>query len=272
MQHLLNYVLQLADNTLVIGHRLSEWAGHGPVLEQDIALSNIALDHIGAAISFYQYSGELFNHLPEADKKNVFSSVVLKEKINSARPLDEDDLAYLRDGWDFKNVILTELPNKDWAFTVARSFFLDVFHFYFYTALSKSEDLRLAGIAEKALKEATYHVRWSSEWVIRLGDGTAESKQKMQQALNDTWSYTGELFKPSPSEKVLIAADIAPDLQEIKAQWEPHVSNILNQATLEMPANTWMQQGGKAGIHSEHLGYMLAEMQFMQRAYPGMEW
>jgi ring-1,2-phenylacetyl-CoA epoxidase subunit PaaC len=186
--HLLKYTLQLADNALILGHRLSEWCGHGPVLEQDIALTNISLDHLGQARSLYQYAAEQFNSLP-ADIQSSFFVTPLVQQVNG--PVDEDDLAYLRDVPDFRNVLLAEQPNGDWAYTVARSFFLDTFNFYLFTALQHCQDETLAAVAEKSLKEATYHVRWSSEWVIRLGDGTEESHRRMQQALDDLWMYTG---------------------------------------------------------------------------------
>lgn len=272
MNHLLHYTLQQADDSLIIGHRLSEWCGHGPILEQDIALSNMALDHLGTARSLYQYAAEQFNNLPAEEKKTFFSSSVLQQRIDSGEALDEDDLAYLRDGWDFRNVLLVEQPNKDWAYTIVRSFFLDVFQYYFYTQMEKSLDAALAAVAEKALKEVTYHLRWSSEWLIRLGDGTEESHQRVQQALNDYWMYSGELLLPSAADKAMIAAGVGADLEAIKEQWNAHITKIVTEATLQMPAPIWMQEGGKEGRHTEHLGYILAEMQFMQRAYPNMEW
>lgn len=266
------YTLQIADNALINGHRQSEWCGHGPVLEQDIALTNIALDHLGQARSLYQHAAELFNNLPQDDKSTLFTSVALQQKITAGEALTEDDLAYLRDGWDFRNVLLVEQPNKDWAYTVARSFLLDVFNHYFFTALQNSQDATLAAIAEKSLKEVTYHIRWSSEWMIRLGDGTDESQSRIQDALNDRWMFSGELMVESEADKAMSAAAIGVDLQKIKALWQDHVQKILDEATLTIPANNWMQQGGKQGQHTEHLGYILTELQFMQRAYPGMQW
>jgi ring-1,2-phenylacetyl-CoA epoxidase subunit PaaC len=266
------YALELADNALIIGHRISEWCGHGPVLEQDIALTNTALDHLGQARSFYQFAANIFNALPADQKANFFSSPVLQNKIAAGENIDEDDLAYLRDGWDFRNVLLVEQPNKDWAFTVIRSFFYDVYNFYFYTELQKSKVAELAAIAEKSLKEVTYHLRWSSEWVIRLGDGTEESHERMQTAVNERWAFTGELFQMSEADKATLAEGIGVDLNAIKPLWQQRVADVLQEATITMPANTWMQEGGKEGRHSEHLGYILAELQFMQRAYPNMEW
>ncbi len=266
----LNYTLQLADNALILGHRLSEWCGHGPVLEQDIALTNMALDHLGQARAFYQYAAEIYNTLPEPEKKEVFSSPFFLE---NNLPLTEDHLAYLRDAWDFKNVLLTEQPNGDWAYTIARSFFYDQYAVLLYQSLKQSNDPAIAAIAEKSLKEATYHSRWSSEWVIRLGDGTELSKQKMQQALTDTWPYTGELFMMSDAEQAMLKEGVAPGIDHLQASWNSYISGVIEEATLEqLPADTWMHSGGKQGTHSEYLGYILAEMQFMQRAYPGLEW
>ncbi len=268
----LPYVLRLADDAIIIGHRLSEWCGHGPILEQDIALSNAALDHLGRARSLYQYAAELFNNMPAAEKKDVFTSISLQNLINAGNSLDEDNLAYLRDGWDFKNVLLVEQPNIDWAYTVARGLFFDAFNFFYFTQLAKSSDTTLAAIAEKSLKEVTYHLRWSSEWVIRLGDGTEESHEKMQKAINEMWMYTGELFTPAPYETAMQQQGQAPDLQLIQQQWTERITAVCNEATITLPTGTWMQQGGKEGRHSEHLGYILTELQFMQRVYPGMAW
>lgn len=271
-QQLLFYTLQLADNALINGHRLSEWCGHGPVLEQDIAISNIALDHLGRARSLYQYAAELFNALPPEERSTVFNSPALQEKVQMGALLDEDDLAYLRDGWDFRNVLLVEQPNEDWAFTIARSFYFDVHNFYFFEALKSSTDKMLASIAEKSLKEIAYHLRWSSEWVIRLGDGTDESHQRMQNALNERWMFTGELNTPATFELNLQETGAPVDLGIVASRWMQKVTEVITEATLKLPASTWMQQGGKNGVHSEHLGYVLAELQFMQRAYPDMEW
>ncbi|HTN46682.1 MAG TPA: 1,2-phenylacetyl-CoA epoxidase subunit PaaC [Flavipsychrobacter sp.] len=268
----LHYILQLADNALINGHRLSEWCGHGPVLEQDIALANIALDHLGQARSLYQYAAGQVNKMPSAEKALLFASTALQEKMTRGEMIDEDDLAYLRDGWDFRNVQLVEQPNTDWAYTIARSFFLDVFNFYHFTQLKNSRDENIAAVAEKSLKEVTYHVKWSSEWMIRLGDGTVESKRRLQQAVNERWMFTGELFKASEADKAMVENGIGADLEAIKAKWQKHVIEIATEATISLPASNWMQEGGKQGMHSEHLGYLLAEMQFMQRAYPGMEW
>lgn len=264
---LLKYTLQLADNALIIGHRISEWCGHGPILEQDIALTNTALDHLGQARSFYQYAAEQFNALPASGKATFFASTGIQKIIAEGKQVDEDDLAYLRDGWDYRNVLLVEQPNKDWAYTIIRSFFYDVFNFFFYAQLQNHSDTTLSAIAEKSLKEVTYHLRWSSEWVIRLGDGTEESAQRIKAAIADRWQFTGELFIASEADKV-----IGIDLNAIKASWKERVAAVFAEADLEVPADGWMHQGGKEGKHSEHLGYILAELQFVQRAYPNMQW
>jgi len=246
---LINYSLHLADNALIIGHRNSEWCGHGPILEQDIAISNIALDGIGQARNFYQYAALL-----------------------SGNGATEDTLAYLRDVIDYKNLLLTELPNGDWAQTILRQFLFSTYQYYFYQQLEKSTDVQLAAIAEKSLKEVTYHVRWSSEWVIRLGDGTEESHTRLSNAVTEIWNYTGELFIPASYEKELITTGIAVDLSVIQPLWQQKVSDVFTEATIAIPEKSFAQQGGKGGIHTEHLGYILAEMQFLQRVYPGAEW
>lgn len=272
MNNQIIYTLQLADNALIYGHRLSEWCGHGPVLEQDIALTNTSLDYLGQARSLYQHAANMFNTISEADKKSIFASVPLEDKVNKGGNLDEDDLAYLRDGWDFRNLLLAEQPNGDWAMTVARAFYFDIFNYLYYTALQKSKDLQLAAIAEKSLKEVTYHKRWSSEWVIRLGDGTEESHKRMQHAIHHLWPFTGEMFTMCAAETELLQAGISVDTKALQGQWMEQVTAVLEEATLTVPEPIWMHEGGKNGRHSEHLGYILTELQFMQRAYPGMEW
>ena len=254
---LLLYTLHLADNALVLGHRNSEWTGHGPILEQDIAISNIALDLIGQARNFYQYAAEL----------------------KGKKEITEDTFAYLRDAWDYKNCLLVEQTNGDWAKTILRQFFFSTYQYYFYQQLQQSSDAQLAAIAEKSVKEVTYHLKWSAEWVIRLGDGTEESHRRMKSALTDLWPLTGELFVPANYETELLKENISVDLQSIKSSWNSKVAEVLNEATLSMPPDktekgemVWMQTGGKDGKHTEHLGYLLAEMQFLQRAYPGGEW
>ncbi|MCA6449780.1 MAG: phenylacetate-CoA oxygenase subunit PaaC [Chitinophagaceae bacterium] len=249
-QALIDYTLQLADNALIIGHRNSEWCGHGPILEQDIAISNIALDYIGQARNFYQYAAALIG--------------------NGAT---EDSLAYLRDAIDFKNCLLTELPNGDWAQTILRQFFFSAYQYFLYQQLQQSTDQQLAAIAEKAFKEVTYHLRWSSEWVIRLGDGTEESRERMLHAIEELWSFTGELFEATTYEQQSVNDGYGVAFQEIQHSWMKKVGLVFEEATLPIPAaNIWMQSGGKKGIHTEHLGFILAEMQFLQRAYPGAEW
>jgi ring-1,2-phenylacetyl-CoA epoxidase subunit PaaC len=267
MTSLLKFTLQLADNALILGHRISEWCGHGPILEQDIAITNTALDHLGQARSLYQYAAAQFNALPDTEKGNFFTSKAIQANIASGKQIDEDDLAYLRDGWDYRNVLLVEQPNKDWAYTIIRSFFYDAFNFFFYAELEKSSDVTLAAIAEKSLKEVSYHLRWSSEWVIRLGDGTEESAQRIRQAIADRWQYTGELFIATEADKA-----IGIDLAAIKTLWRERVAAVFAEANLEVPEEGWMHKGGKDGKHSEHLGYILAELQFVQRAYPNMQW
>ena len=249
---LVDFALFLADSSLIMGHRLSEWTGHGPMIEQDIAITNIALDLIGQARNFYQYAAELINN--QDDKK-----------------ITEDDLAYLRDAHEYKNFLITELPNGDWAKTIGKVFFFSAWQFYFYQKLIYSSDKQLSAIAEKSLKEVTYHVKWASDWAIRLGDGTEESKKRMESAVEDLWPYTGEMFvaahfEESPENSVSI------DVSNTKNDWLEKVKLVFRDATLFLPNKTWMQSGGKNGVHTEHLGYILAEMQFLQRAYPGLEW
>ncbi|MDR3678816.1 MAG: phenylacetate-CoA oxygenase subunit PaaC [Flavipsychrobacter sp.] len=271
-KELIKYTLQIADNALVIGHRLSEWCGHGPVLEQDIAITNMALDHLGQARNLYQYAASLFNELAPGEQMQLFASTALQNKVAEGKPIDEDDLAYLRDSWDFYNTMLVEMPNNDWAYTIARSFIYDTYNHLFYTKLLSSADESLAAIAEKSLKEVDYHMRWSSEWVIRLGDGTEESTRRMQAAINDLWAYSGELMIMNDTDKWALQHNIGTDLEQIRADWKLRTSAVLNEATLQIPADGWMHTGGKNGRHTEHLGYVLAELQFMQRAYPGMVW
>jgi ring-1,2-phenylacetyl-CoA epoxidase subunit PaaC len=263
----LAYLLHLADNALILGHRNSEWTGRGPVLEQDIAISNIALDLIGQARNFFQYAAKLIG-----DKK---------EKIEGVAPetTTEDSLAYLRDGWDFKNCLLVEQENGDWAKTILRQFFFSVYQFYLYEDLQYSTDSTIGAICEKALKEVTYHLRWSSEWVIRMGDGTKESHERMLRALDELWKFTGELTSSAEYELSLVPKGIAVDVGTLQEKWMEKVKDIFYEAKLPSPVNgiensrmNWMQKGGKQGQHSEYLGYILAEMQFLQRAYPGCEW
>ena len=254
MTDLTDYVLHLADNALILGHRNSEWTGHGPVLEQDIAISNIALDLIGQARMLYQYAARLCGGTQT-----------------------EDSLAYLRDAWDFKNCLLVELGRGDWAFTVLRQFFFSTYQYLLYQKLTGSRDATLAAIAEKAVKEVSYHLRWSGEWVVRLGDGTQESHRRMEAALLELWAYTGELTTDAPYESRLSRSGVAVAVPSLQVPWTQKVTEVLREAdlTLSLQAllgNTWMQQGGKLGTHTEHLGFILAEMQYMQRTYPGSNW
>lgn len=246
---LLKYVLRMGDNSLVLGHRLSEWCGHGPQLEEDIAQANIALDLIGQSRNYLTYAGEL-----------------------EGKDRTEDDLAYLRTDRQFVNVKLVELHKGDYATTIARSFLFDAFHLPLQQALTKSPNERLAGIAGKAVKEVSYHLRHSSEWLVRFGDGTEESHARAQRALDELWMYTGELFAPDEAERLLAEAGVIPDLNAIKAEWDATVNKVLAEATLNRPADAWMARGGKEGEHTEHLGLMLAEMQYLQRSFPGVEW
>lgn len=267
----LDYTLRLADDALILGHRLGEWTGHGPILEQDIALTNIALDHLGRARSLYQYAAEQFNNMP-AGKEDVFTSVAIQNAVAAGKAIDEDDLAYLRDEWDYRNLLLLEQPNGDWACTIVRAFFYDAFNYFFYTELQKCKDDTLAAIAEKSLKEVTYHLRWSTEWILRLGDGTEESHARVQTAIDDLWMFTGEMFSVNTTDKAMLDQGIGVDLQKILPLWMERVRSVFHEATLDLPKETWMQEGGKQGRHTEHLGYILAELQYVQRAYPGMEW
>jgi ring-1,2-phenylacetyl-CoA epoxidase subunit PaaC len=262
------YSLHLADNALIIGHRNSEWTGHGPVLEQDIAISNIALDLVGQARNFYQYAAILFNkNRNELD--TLINSAAFKQVPGE---IDEDDLAYLRDADEFYNNLLVEQPNGNWAVTIARQFFFSVYQQLLYSRMVRSSDQQLSAIAEKSLKEVNYHVRWSGEWVIRLGDGTAESHQRMQRAIDDLWKFTGELFLPASWEEELSVSGQGVALGELADEWLEIVNNTIQEATLKIPADVWMQLGGKRGTHTEHLELLLAEMQYLQRAYPNSDW
>lgn len=258
----INYTLHLADNALILGHRNSEWCGHGPVLEQDIAITNISLDLIGQARNFYQYAAELTNEAKASSPQG--------EEVGGE--VTEDTLAYLRDARDFKNCLLVEQPNGDWAVTILRQFLFSVYQYLLYQRLQTSNDGQLAAIAEKALKEVTYHIRWSSEWVIRLGDGTEESHKKILKAIDDLWMFTGELFKPALYETEVVEDGFGVDVANLKDGWMQKVKNVFGEATLPVPENVWMQSGGKEGMHTEYLGYILADMQFLQRAYPDCEW
>lgn len=248
-QALIKYILRLGDDALIVGQRLSEWCSNGPVLEQDIALSNMALDHIGRARLLYQYAA-----------KRIGGEAT------------EDSLAYKRDAHEFQNFLLLEQPNGHWGDTIARLFAYDTFNFYLWDKLTQSKDAQLAGIAQKAIKEVAYHAQWSAEWIIRLGDGTDESHEKIQKSLDDVWMWTGELFESDQIEKMMAEAGIGVDPLTLRDEWNSKVNQVLDIATLKRPEDGWMQTGGRKGVHTEHLGFVLAEMQFLPRAYPDATW
>ena len=269
---LFTYTLHLADNALIMGQRNAEWCGHGPVLEQDIAITNISLDGIGQARNFYQYAADLYNGFHD-DEKEAVDHLIPQPWKAYHRELQEDDLAFLRLEGQYRNLLLTELPNGDWAQTILKQFFFSAFQFYQYSALQSSADERLAGIAEKSLKEVAYHLRWSGEWVIRLGDGTEESHQRLQKALANLWMYTGELFVPAPFEVAAATEGFGVDVTAtMNEAWMQKVTAVFTEATLGLPKSTWAQSGGKNGIHTEYLGFLLTEMQYLQRAYPNVTW
>jgi ring-1,2-phenylacetyl-CoA epoxidase subunit PaaC len=249
MNSLFEYILRIGDDSLILGHRVSEWCGHGPILEEDIAMTNIALDLVGQATSLLNYAGEV-----------------------EGKGRDGDALAFLRFEREYKNLLLVEQSNGDFGMTMMRQFLFDAFRKPFFEKLQNSSDKQLAAIAEKSLKETKYHLKHSSEWVIRLGDGTEESHDRIQESLNTLWRYTSELFYSDEVDVEMQKTGVAPDMTEIFNEWNTTVHNVLNEATLQIPTNNWKQEGGRKGMHSEHLGYILAEMQYMQRAYPNMEW
>lgn len=246
---LFEYVLRLGDNALVLGQRLSEWCGHSPFLEEDIAMANTALDHVGRSRMLLTYAGEI-----EGDGR------------------DEDALAYLRDDRAFRNFLICELPIGDFAFTMLRQLLLDVYHLHLYTALQTSTDETLAAIAGKAVKECRYHCRRSADWVRRLGDGTQESHARAQRALDELWSYSNEFFAYDAVDDAMVRAGVAPAAADLETSWRETVLPVLSEATLEPPESGWAADGGRAGVHTEHLAPMLAEMQVLQRTYPGQQW
>ena len=247
---LFEYLLRLGDNTLILGHRVSEWCGHAPVLEEDIALANTALDLIGQTQMWLGLAGEV-----EGQGRTA------------------DDLAMLRDVWDFRNVLLVEQPNGDFGQTILRQFLFDAFHFDLLTALSRSRNDQIAGIATKSLKEVTYHLERSSETVIGLGDGTDESHRRMQSALDLLWPYVGEMFVADDVDTALQTQGIAPDLAHLRQSFAARIADVMSEATLTIPENSFAHAGGKTGFrHSEHLGHLLTQMQWLQRAYPGATW
>jgi len=257
------YTLHLADNALILAQRNAEWTGHGPVLEQDIAITNISLDLLGQSRNFYQYATSLYNTFSGDDKK-VVDKYIPRLWKNYNREMQEDDLAFLRDEHQYLNLLIIELPRGDWAQSVLRQFFFSAFQFFLYQQLQNSSDQQLAAIAEKSIKEVTYHLRWSGEWVIRLGDGTRESNDRINNALAHRWMFTGELFIPELYELI--------DVSSLKNSWIKKIEEVFAAANLELPKQTWMQTGGKQGKHTENLGYLLAEMQYLQRTYPNATW
>jgi ring-1,2-phenylacetyl-CoA epoxidase subunit PaaC len=254
---LFDYLLRLADSDLILAQRLGEWVGKGPVIEEDIALTNVGLDLIGQARLWYGYATEV-------------------EAGVAGRGRSEDELAFLRDGGAFRNLLLVEQPNGNYADTMARQYCFDQYHVLLLGALAASHDARVAAIAAKCAKEAAYHVERSADWVIRLGDGTDESHRRMQQAVDDAWMYTGEMFEPDALELALADQGVAADVRALRGPWLAAVARVFEEATLVLPGDAFMQgtggRGGKQGVHTEHLGRLLAEMQFMQRAYPGARW
>ena len=250
---LFDYLLRLGDSPLILAQRLGAWVGKGPILEEDMALANVGLDLLGQARMWLSYAGEV-------------------EARFARKGRDEDQLAFLRDGGEFRNLLIAEQPNGNFADTIARQFLFDAWHELALGALSHSTDTRIAGVAAKAAKEVAYHVERSGDWVIRLGDGTEESHAKMQAAIDNLWMYTGEMFVVDDDEAALVDAGIAADVRALATPWRQRVDAVMDEATIKVPASAHMQRGGKQGVHTEHLGYVLAEMQFLQRAYPGAQW
>lgn len=247
--NLIQYILGIADNSLILGQRLGELCGHGPSLETDIALTNISLDLLGQVRSYYQYVAKL-----------------------QGGDATEDTIAFLRLEREYKNVLLVEQSNTDFGYSITRQFLFDVYHLALLEELQNSKDEMLSAIAKKSIKEVLYHVRFSSDWIKRLGDGTQESHDRIQTAINDLWIYTDELFHQTDADKAMVAAGIGVDVTKLKADYYKKVSTILEEATLQTPQVEYFQKGGKMGIHSEHMGYILTELQYMQRTYPNMTW
>jgi ring-1,2-phenylacetyl-CoA epoxidase subunit PaaC len=246
---LFEYLLRLGDDRLVLGHRLSEWCGHAPILEEDIALANIALDLIGQATLFLKLAA-----------------------TTEGAGRDEDKLAYLREAIDYRNVLMVEFPPGDFAYTIVRQFLFSAAAVYQLQGLTRSVHTELAGIAAKALKETRYHVRHAGQWLIRLGDGSEESHRRSQEALDTLWRFTGEMFLTDDVDHQLIAAGLAPAPKALEATWLAEVAEVIARATLTLPASSYMHHGGRKGQHTEHLGHMLAEMQILQRSFPGAKW
>lgn len=246
---LYQYILGIADNSLILGQRLGELCGHGPSLETDIAITNISLDLFGQVRNYYQYAAK-----------------VLGEDAT------EDTIAFLRKERDYRNVLLVEQPNTDFGYIVVRGFFFDVFHEMFLSRLMNSADETMAAIAAKSIKEVRYHKIFSSEWVKRLGGGTEESNARVQEAVDSLWRYTDEFFQPTKAEVAMVKEGIGVDVASFKEAYYQEIKHTLEGATLVVPTNTWFQKGGKEGIHTEHMGYLLSDLQYMQRAYPNMNW
>ncbi len=256
-RQLFDYLLRLGDSPLVLAQRLGEWVGKGPIIEEDMATTNVGLDLLGQARLWLAYAGEV-------------------EARFAGSGRDEDQLAFLRDAGAFRNLLIVEQPNGSYADTTARQFLFDAWHLGLLRALTASSDARVAEIAAKGAKEVAYHVERSGDWVIRLGDGTDESHARMQAAIDDLWMYTGEMFMPDTTELALVGTGVAADVRALESPWRRHVEGVLAEATLTVPTEAFMQggraRGGKQGVHTEHLGHLLAEMQFLQRAYPNARW
>lgn len=245
----INYILGVADNALILGQRLSELCGHGPSLETDIATTNIALDLLGQTRSYYQYAAEL-----------------------QGGEATEDTLAFLRKEREYKNVLLVEQPNTDFGYVMARQYLFDVFHLLLLEQLQNSNDEVLAAIAKKSIKEVSYHKRFSGDWIKRLGDGTDESHNRIQEAFDNLWTFTNELFLMTADDTAMVEAGVGVDVAALKAAWTQEITTLLTEATLTVPDLKYFLKGGKEGIHSEHMGFILTEMQYMQRTYPNMTW
>lgn len=243
------YCLRLADDRLILGHRMSEWCGHGPILEEDIAIANIALDLIGQANFLLEQAGKAEGQGRTADA-----------------------LAYFREAVEFRNALIVELPRGDFAFTIARQFLVSAFEVLHLEKLQSSTHPELAGIAAKAYKETRYHARHSADWMLKLGDGTAESHQRVQSAVNELWRFTGELFDVDDLERTLVKEGVAVDRDALRGPWKAEVQRVLHAATLTVPDEGFMRRGGRQGRHTEHLGHLLAEMQIVARSFPGAEW
>lgn len=248
-ENLYNYILGVADNSLILGQRIGELCGHGPSLETDIACTNVSLDLFGQVRSYFQYAAEI-----------------------AGEGKTEDDIAFLRRERQYKNVLLVEQPNTDFAYTIVRQFLFDVYHLLFLQELQNSTDETLVAIAKKSIKEVSYHERFSTDWVVRLGDGSQESHQRIQNAMDRLWTYTDELFHQTDADKAMVELGIGVDVTTLKDAYYTKVASVLGKATIVVPESKWFQKGGKNGVHTEHLGYLLADMQYMQRTYPGMEW